>query len=152
MMREPEQQTLHLKRPCLAIADLARSLSLYRDILGFRLDYDSPADANSYLYKVFGFSSAAKLHFAALSSDCESRALALTEVKGIELPEPSQPQRLGLVVRVRSLDDVIAKVQQLGLTVIDAHSFDAPPNLRFTEQAICDFDGHLIILYQVQEI
>jgi catechol 2,3-dioxygenase-like lactoylglutathione lyase family enzyme len=143
---------LHIKRPCLIVADLERSLVLYRDILGFRLDYISAASPNSYLYPVFGLPEQAKLTFAALSTESEPRALALTEVKGIELTPPSPPYRTALVIRVSNLAATIEKIRDLQLPVIEPNSFTTPPNLQFTEQAFCDRDAHVIMLYQMREI
>ncbi|MDY6940039.1 MAG: VOC family protein [Cyanobacteriota bacterium] len=141
---------LHLKRPCMAVADLERSLSLYRDILGFRLDYFDDASPNSYLYPVFGLPENARLKFAALSTESEARSLALTEVKGIELPPPTTPHRAAIVIQVPEVAPKIAKIRELGLPVVRSSTFTAPPNLRFTEQAFCDYDGHLIVLYDVK--
>jgi catechol 2,3-dioxygenase-like lactoylglutathione lyase family enzyme len=141
---------LHLKRPCLAVADLERSLSLYRDILGFRLDYLGDASPTSYLYPVFGFPKHAQLKFAALSTEYEPRSLALTEVKGINLPSPTLPRRVATVIRVRDLKPTIQQIRELGLEAIEPSSFTAPPNLLFTEQAFCDWDGHLMVLYDVK--
>ena len=143
--------SLHLKRPCLLVADLERSLSLYRDCLGFQLDYIGKADPDSYLYPVFQLPVTAELRFAALSTEQEPRALALTEVKGSSLPPPTTPYRGATVIRVPSLANVLPKLRSLSLTPIEASSFYAPPNLTFTEQAVCDFDGHLIVLYEVQQ-
>ncbi len=143
--------SLHLKRPCLLVADLERSLSLYRDCLGFHLDYVGNADPDSYLYPVFQLPATAKLRFATLSTEQEPRALALTEVKGSDLPPPSTPYRGATVIRVPSLANILPKLQSLGLAPIKASSFSTPPNLTFTEQAVCDFDGHLIVLYEVQQ-
>lgn len=140
---------VHFKRPCIAVADLERSLTIYRDLLGFKLVYVSEASPQSYLYSVFGFPENAKLKFAALSTEYEPRAIALTEVQGIELPPPSKPRRLGLVIRVANLKQTIDKIRQLGLEVIEANSFSTSEELMFTEQGFCDYDGHLIILYQV---
>lgn len=143
---------LHLKRPCLIIADLERSLTLYRDVLGFRVDYISEeASSESYLYTAFGFPPHAKLKFAALSTDCEARSLALAEAKNIDLPHPSLPHRAATVIRVPEVPPIIEKVAQLGLKIVRANSFTAPPNLCFTEQGFCDWDGHLIILYDVRQ-
>ncbi len=142
---------LHLKRPCLLVQDLERSLSLYRDCLGFQLDYVGKADPDSYLYPVFRLPVTAELRFAALSTDQEPRALALTEVKGSTLPSPTMPYRAATVIRVPSLVDTLPKLQTLGLIPIKASSFSTPPNLKFTEQAVCDFDGHLLVLYEVQQ-
>jgi catechol 2,3-dioxygenase-like lactoylglutathione lyase family enzyme len=146
------KEGLHIKRPCLLVADLERALKVYRDILGFHLDYQSEASPNSYLYTVFGLPKEAKLTFAALNSECETRALAFAEVKGIDLPPPTIPRRTGIVIRVRDLDRVISQIRALGLLTVEPHSFDAPPNLRFSERGFCDYDGHLIVLYEVREI
>lgn len=146
------QEGLHIKRPCLAVADLERALKVYRDILGFSLDYLSEASSNSYLYTVFGFPKEAKLTFAALNSEYETRALALTEVKGVDLPPPTTPQRAAIVIRVRDLDRIMSQICALGLPTIEPHSFDAPPNLRFSERGFCDYDGHLIVLYEVSVV
>ena len=142
---------LHLKRPCLIVADLERSLLIYRNILGFRLDYVGDASANSYLYKAFQFPQEAKLKFAALSTESEPRSLALTEVKGITLPPPTPPYRAATVIRVPSLAGIIQKIRDRGLEAIEPSFFTAPPNLNFTEQAFCDYDGHLIVLYEVKQ-
>lgn len=75
---------LHLKRPCLVIADLKQSLTIYQQILGFKLDYVGEASANSYLYTVFKIPPHGKLTFAALSTDHEPRGIALTKVKGVD--------------------------------------------------------------------
>ena len=149
---QPIANHLHIKRPCLIVADLERSLTLYRDILGFRLDYVSTASPNSYLYSVFGLPEQARLTFAALSTESEPRALALTEVKGIELTPPSLPYRVALVIRVSNLTDAIERIRNLQLPVVEPNSFTTPPNLHFTEQAFRDYDAHVIMLYEMQEI
>jgi catechol 2,3-dioxygenase-like lactoylglutathione lyase family enzyme len=145
-----EATGLHIKRPCLAVADLDRALEIYRDILGFRLDYVSEASANSYLYMVFDFPRQAQLKFAALSTQYETRALALTEVKGMELPAPTLPYRAATVIRVPEVAPIMQKLQALELKIVEPSSFTAPPNLVFTEQAFFDYDHHLIVLYDVK--
>ncbi|WP_198954261.1 hypothetical protein [Moorena bouillonii] len=91
-----------------------------------------------------------KLKFASLSTEDEPRALALTEAKGIELPTPTTPYPLALVVRVKDLTLTIEKIRELGLDTIEPNYFTRPPNLNFTEQAFCDYDGHRIMLYDVK--
>ncbi|MEM8808337.1 MAG: VOC family protein [Cyanobacteria bacterium P01_G01_bin.38] len=148
-MESPPKAGLHLKRPCLLIADLDQSLQLYRDILGFRLDYVGEASPESYLYKVFQLPAQAQMRFAALSTDHEERALALTEVKGISLEAPSPPYRSGTVIQVEAVAPLIDKIRALGLTIMPPTHFTAPPDLAFTEQGFLDFDGHLEVLYDV---
>lgn len=143
--REP--QGLHLKRPCIVVSDLEQSLKLYRDILGFRLDYVGEADDDSYLYTVFQIPPDGHLRFAALSTDYETRSLALTEVKGVSIPNTPIPHRIATVIQVSHVTPLAKEIQALGLPLIRPHSFSAPPNLVFTEQGFYDFDGHLIVLY-----
>jgi catechol 2,3-dioxygenase-like lactoylglutathione lyase family enzyme len=140
---------LHLKRPCLVVSDLKRSLQIYQDILGFRLDYVGEASAESYLYKVFKIPPTGKLTFAALSTEHEPRAIALTEMKTVDLPQPQPPHRIAIVIQVSDLAATIQQIQLLNLEVIPPSSFTASPNLKFTEQGFHDFDGHLIIVYEV---
>ena len=142
---------LHFKRPCLLVSDLERSLKIYRDILGFRLDYRSPADSGSYLYTVFSLPDTASLTFAALSTPNESRALALAEVKGIDLPRVEPPYRVGLVVQVDSLDMILSQWQALNLPICPPNHFTASDRY-FTEQGVFDCDRHLLILYESQPI
>lgn len=139
---------LHLKRPCIVVADLERSLSLYRDVLGFRLDYVGQASPESYLYTVFQLPSQAVLTFAALSTEREPRALALTEVKGVELPPVAAPYRVAIVVQIENIEAVIPQLQALNLEILKPSYFTADGRLAFTEQGFYDRDRHLIVLYQ----
>jgi catechol 2,3-dioxygenase-like lactoylglutathione lyase family enzyme len=43
------------KRINLCVADLNRSLAIYRDILGFTIDYQKDSKEDSYSYPVFTF-------------------------------------------------------------------------------------------------
>jgi catechol 2,3-dioxygenase-like lactoylglutathione lyase family enzyme len=146
------QQMPHIQRPCLIVADLERSLALYRDILGFRLDYVSEASPSSYLYPVFKLPKTARLTFATLSTESELRVLALTEVKGVELPPQPVPHRAATVIHVSDLASTIDRIRALQLPILEPSFFTAPPNRHFTEQAFCDRDGHLIVLYEVRSI
>ncbi len=146
------KEGLHLKRPCLIVSDLQRSLKIYQDILGFRLDYVGEASPESYLYKVFQIPAQAKLTFATLSTKHELRALALTEVKGITLPKVNSSHRVGIVIQVDDVLSVINQIKELGLTIIEPTFFTAPPNLSFTEQGFYDFDEQLIVLYQTKVV
>lgn len=150
VLKSPPKMGLHLKRPCVIVADLERSLTLYRDLLGFRLDYVGEASQESYLYKVFKIPSQGELKFAALSTDHEPRALALTEVKGVDLPKRSGPYDIGIVIQVTGLPTIVEQIQALNLEVVEPSYFTAPPDLTFTEQGFYDFDDHLVVLYEVK--
>ena len=142
----PDEKLL-IKRPCLAVGDIKRSLGVYQDILGFQLIYQNQADEDSYLYSVLNLSKEAKLTFAALSNPSNMRALALTEVKGIELILPTY-YSCALVIEVCDIESKIEKLKQLNLDVIQPNYFTTQNNLSFREQAFSDYDGHRIMLYE----
>ena len=142
----PDEKLL-IKRPCLTVSDLKRSLGVYQDILGFQLIYQSQADEDSYLYSVLNLPKEAKLTFAALSNPSNMRALALTEVKGIELILPNV-YNCALVIEVSDIELKIEKLKQLNLDVIKPNYFTTQNNLSFREQAFSDYDGHRIMLYE----
>ena len=138
---------LLIKRPCLLVQDLARSLTLYQDILGFKMTYQSSADPGSYLYTLFELPAEAQLTFASLDSASDQRVLALTEVKGISLPLSRQPTSAS-VIQVDGLTHVISEAEKLGLTYYKPNIFSTRSQTQFTEQVLIDFDGHRLVLYE----
>ena len=140
-------EDLLIKRPCILVHDLARSLTLYQDILGFQPSYQSPAGPDSYLYKLFNLPATAKLTFASCDTPTTPRALALTEVKNISLSFFQAQSRVALVTQVQSVPEVIDAIQKLNLKVLPANQFQTESKLTFTEQGIEDFDGNLLVLY-----
>ena len=143
---------LLIKRPCLTVADLSKSLSIYQDILGFKLIYQSKADTDSYLYSVFDLPQSASLTFVALSTKDNPRALALTEVKGVQLSSSSLTYSCALVIQISELTMKIEQLKQLNLSIAPPNHFTTENNLFFTEQAFCDYDGHRIMLYEQKKL
>lgn len=140
----------HFKRMTLVVADLERSLGIYRDILGFDLDGISDSSQESYSYPVFRIDPAAKIRFATLSAGTEQvRTLALTEVTGIVLPKPAAPLMSAAVIRVDDLAATMARIEKLGLATTEPKTAGRPGEFSFVEQSFVDFDGHLIVLYQI---
>lgn len=140
----------HFKRVTLVVADIDRALTIYRDVLGFTVDEVSESSASSYSYPVFKIDPAAKIRFATLSAGPEQvRTLALTEVKGMELPSPGRPFMTASVIRVDDLDATFERLEALGLETVPAKIAERPGEFRFVERAFVDFDGHLIVLYQM---
>lgn len=143
-------EDLLIKRPCILVQDLARSLTLYQDILGFQVGYQSPADPGSYLYTLFNLPATVEITFASCNTPTAQRALALAEVKNIDpaffLPQP----RVALVTQVHSVQTIIAKIEALNLKVCRPNYFQTETNMAFTEQGVHDFDHNLIMLYSVE--
>ncbi len=139
------------KRTTLVVADMDRSLGIYCDILGFTLHTPvSESGPDSYSYPVFRIPPEAKIRFVTLDSRTQERTLALTEVTGVPLPRPSQPLMSAAVIRVPNIAAAMEKIRALGLETTEPKTVRTPDGkLSFIEQAFVDFDGHLIVLYQL---
>lgn len=138
------------KRVTLVVSDLDRSLEIYRDILGFTLDGIMDSSEASYSYPVFKIDPEAKIRFATLSAGpAQVRTMALTEVTGIELPKPGRPHMTASVIRVDDLEGTFKKLEAMGLETVPPKIAERPGEFKFVEQAFVDFDGHLIVLYQL---
>jgi catechol 2,3-dioxygenase-like lactoylglutathione lyase family enzyme len=146
----------HFKRVTLVVADLERSLQIYRDILGFELDgVTDPKEieestGESYSYPVFRIDPSAKVRFATMSAGTEQiRTLALAEITGMDLPKPGRPLMTATVIRVDDLDGTFDRLEKLGLETVPPTIAERPGEFRFKERAFIDFDGHLVVLYEI---
>ena len=142
--------SLLYKRITLCVADLERSLTIYRDILGFTINYIEPSAEDSFSYPVFQIPKEAKLNFATLDSPTQERTFALTEIKGVPLPKQEGIKMAASVIKVDDLEGVMKKIKALGLHTTDVKT-DENEYAMFNEQAFVDFDGHLTVLYQLME-
>ncbi|MCA9222541.1 MAG: VOC family protein [Rhodobacteraceae bacterium] len=139
-----------LKRINLCVADIDRSLGVYRDILGFTVNELKDSKPDSYSYPVFKFPKHAKLRFATLDSPSQQRTLAITEIKGVELPRPPLPHMSALVINCPEMDDVMAKVAAAGLEIVPEQPLPGPDGApKGRETAFVDPDGHLVVLYKL---
>ncbi len=139
----------HYKRVNLLVADLERSLKVYQDILGFSAGTISESSVNSFSYPVFNIPREARMRYTYLGEPGESRVFGLTEVTNIDLPRPqNSPHLTASVIGVTDLADKIVQIKALGLDVTDSKTSDGA-EFRFLEQAFVDYDGHLIVLYEV---
>lgn len=145
----PAAPEVALKRVNLLVRDMQRSLAIYRDVLGFRVFQCSESSPQSFSYPVFRIPAQAKLLFCTLDSSTEVRALALTQVTGVELPAHPPLHLSAPVIRVQQLDEVLAKLKAAGLEVVGPRRSKTAEGHEFTELAFTDPDGHLIVLYQL---
>ena len=120
---------------------------MYRDILGFRVDFILGDRPQAYSYTVFQIPREAKTRFAALSSRDHDRSLALTEVKGIDLAEPNLPSSHALVLEVEDFDGVLKGAQGEGLRVFPEETLRTHDGRLGREIGMLDHDGRLIVLY-----
>lgn len=145
----PEIEYPHVKRPNLVVSDIERALTIYRDILGLTASDVSTSSAESYSYPVFKIPEGAQIRGATLHEPGEQRVLALTELATLDLPRPSAaPHMSAVVIGVTDLAGKFEQIEALGLTTTEP-KIAGGVDFDFVEQAFVDFDGHLIVLYEV---
>lgn len=145
----PEIEYPHVKRPNLVVADIQRSLKIYRDILGLDASDISTSSPTSYSYPVFNIPEGAPIRGVSLHEPGEQRVLALTELASLDLPQPPDgPHMSAVVIGVNDLPGIFEQITALGLKTTEP-KIAGGVDFRFVEQAFVDFDGHLIVLYEV---
>ena len=139
---------IRFQRANFVVSDIDRSLTFYRDVLGFELAFikDSPDD--SYSYPVFEIDPGRKLRFAVLSAPDQPRVMALTEVPGDLEPVP-MPRRAAIVLDVSDVDAVVAGAKAAGCHVYDEGELLTHDGRRGREVGIADFDGNLTVIYNI---
>jgi len=141
---------LRLQRPNLVVAGLDRALRFYRDILGFRVEFQKDSAPDSYSYPVFEIPQAAKLRFCVLSAgDDQPRSLALTEITGIVLEPMPLPRRNALVLNVTDVDGVLHAARAEGLKLYREERLVTNDGRAGREIGIVDHDGHLVVIYTI---
>ena len=142
----------HFKRTNLLISDLDKSLTIYRDILGFTVHKISNSSEDSYSYPVFNIPKEAKLKFCTLDSPDQVRTIALTQISGVSLTKPpATPHLSASVLRIKNLPQAMEKIKALGLSITEPRIAVGSDGMTFLEQAFIDYDGHLIVLYEFQK-
>jgi catechol 2,3-dioxygenase-like lactoylglutathione lyase family enzyme len=141
---------LRLQRANLVVADIDRSLRLYRDIFGFTVDFIKESDEASYSYPVFEIPQEARLRFCVLSANFDQpRSLALTEIAGVTVPDSTLPRRNALVLSIDRIDEVLEGVRAEGLKVYPEEILKTQDGRTGREIGIVDYDGHLIVIYRI---
>jgi catechol 2,3-dioxygenase-like lactoylglutathione lyase family enzyme len=139
-----------VKRTALVVSNIDRSLTVYRDLLGFQLNSLTQSGPNSYSYEVFALPRDVPIRFATLNSGPDQqRSLALIESAGIDPYPADQPRPAALVINANGrFDDILAGARAMGLTVIEPRPLISQTQGEGIEGAFLDHDGHLIVIYQ----
>ncbi len=149
MTATDSHQGAAFKRTALMVADIDRALTLYRDALGLTVDEITRSSPESFGYATFKVPPAARFRFAALTAGAQVRTLGLAEVQGIELPALPAPHRSAVVFRVPDMAAAVAQIKALGLELGPSNIDVTSDGVHFVEQPLVDFDGHLVLLYQL---
>ncbi len=139
---------LRFQRGNYVVRDIEKSLTFYRDVLGFEVAFilDSPDD--SYSYPVFEIDTSQKLRFAVLSTASQERVMALTEVPA-ELPGVPHPRRAAIVLEVGDVDAVCAAASETGCKVYEEEELHTHDGRVGREVGIADFDDNLVVIYKI---
>lgn len=139
---------LRFQRANFVVRNIETSLQLYRDVLGFDVDFvlDSPDD--SYSYPVFEIDKAQKLRFAVLSTEEQVRVMALTEVPA-ELEGVPRPRRAAIVLEVGDVDAVCDGARAAGCNVYDEERLVTHDGRVGREVGIVDYDDNLVVIYKI---
>lgn len=142
--------TLHFQRATLVITDLERALRLYRDILGFTVEYVLGGEAVAYSRQVFALPAEATIQLCTLNAPGQPRTLALVEAVGACLPPVAGPRRNAAVLRVADFDAVLTAAAALpGVSVVAEHPLHTHDGRIGREAGIVDADGNLTVIYSI---
>jgi len=142
-------EPVRFKRAALIVADLDRSLALYRDALGFTLESIKQSAADSYSYEIFDIPADRRLRMAALDGPADQvRTLALIEVTPA-LPPAAGP-RAATVIATADLDSALARAARVpGVAILPERELRTHDGRIGREVGLVDPDGHAIVLYML---
>ena len=143
------QTGIRFQRANFVVADMERALGFYCDILGMSVAFQKDSEPDSYSYPVFEIDRSAGLSFAVLETPEQPRVMALTEVRGIELPPVPAPRRAAIVLDIADIDGVVAKSKAAGLHVYDEEHLVTNDGREGREVGIVDFDDNLVVIYHI---
>lgn len=144
-----DEYPVRFQRGNFVVADLDRALLFYRDVLGFSVEYRLGHNPESYSIPVFEIPDGAELGFVTLNSPTQRRVMALTEIRGVELPPVPHPRRSAIVIEVSDPDAVMAGARELGLKVYEEEKLVTGDGRIGREIGIVDFDDNLIVIYKI---
>jgi len=124
------------------VQNLDKSLEFYRDVLGLEVAVNQPFSPNLAIAKL-GNTLGGQSRYAALQVPGSAIGVELIEYKDIERkpqhPHFYDPGAANMILRVRDLDSVFAKLQKFGATVVDA----APASFEATKISAADQTGSI---------
>jgi catechol 2,3-dioxygenase-like lactoylglutathione lyase family enzyme len=143
---------MHVKRPALVVDNLERSLQIYRDILGFKVQFIKPSAHNSYSYDVFNIPRHIPLRFATLTADGPDVSIfGLIEAPGARTePARDAVRPSAVIIHLDDLDAIIARLKMRNdITIMPEYALTTQDGRKGREIGMLDPDGHAILLYHI---
>lgn len=141
--------SIRFQRGNFVVADIEKSLTFYRDVLGFSVEYILDHNPDSYSIPVFEMPEGAALGFAALNTPTQQRVMALTQVSKVKLAPVPHPRRSAIVLDIDDPDAVMEGARALGLHVYDEAVLHTKDGRMGREIGIVDFDDNLVVIYKI---
>jgi catechol 2,3-dioxygenase-like lactoylglutathione lyase family enzyme len=133
------------------VQNMDKSLEFYRDVLGLEVAVNQPFSPNLTIAKL-GNTLGGQSRYAALKMPGSEIGVELIEYKDIERkpqhPHFYDPGAANMILRVRDLDAVFAKLQKFGATVITAAGKPVTINNTIHVVFVQDPDGFVVELGQ----
>lgn len=148
---DPDYAGSFYKRQLYVVSDMDRALTLWRDVLGFQPGEVTTSGPNSYSREVFNIPARARMRFVTMSAGAaQVRTMALLEVTGVRLPRQTGIRTTGAVIDARGrLAEIVQRARAMGLTVMSPRTLNSATGQgQGTEQALLDWDGNVIVLYE----
>lgn len=141
----------YFKRQLFVVSDMDRALTLWRDVLGLEPGAITVSGPNSYSREVFAIPPEAAMRFVTMSAGPDQqRTLALLEVTGVPLPRQTGIRTTAAVINARGrLAEIVRRSEAMGLTALPPRPLATATQGTGTEQAILDWDGNVIVLYEL---
>jgi len=148
-MSVEEKQTVRFQRANYMVSNLEQSYKFYCDVLGFTLTFEKDSEPDSYSYDVFEIDKKHTMRFAILSTPSQPRAMALTEVTTPTLVSAPNPRRAAIVLDVADVDAVVNGAKSLGLKIYHEDLLETHDGRQGREVGIVDYDGNLVVIYNI---
>ena len=145
MPKQPYELEVH--RPNILVSDMEQALRVYRDILGFKVNF--LLDALDVAHEMFGLPPDTKLRMAFISEGKGAfGSLALTEARGIPLPKRTAPYQACIIIELREgrLAGVLEKLRAEDCEIGKAYELEQPTR---TDVSVTDPFGNRLVLFEI---
>lgn len=141
------------KRGKVVVSDLDRACTLWIDLLGMQIDTVFTQDADSLAYDLFNVPKTARTRFATLNAGPEQpRTLGIYEVTGVPLEAQDGIRRGSVVINANGrLDEIRAALPGMGLSMLREKTLVTVDEQVGIETGFYDWDGNLIVLYELPD-
>jgi len=149
MIPAAERPLPYFQRIALIVDDLDKAFEVYRDLLGFTVEYIGPHGGDSFAYEIFSIPESVQIRFAALSSESQQRTMALIEAPGHAAAQSER--RAAAVIQVPSVVETLEAAKALGLKTCEPRTeLDPSKGPARTESGFYDHDGHTVVIYNLE--